>query len=199
MEMINSERVILPEEEPTNSNRSSQFQVANQSSNSNSTLSSEPLYKSYRDLIEYNNASKNDNNDNTMSSKSTTEPISAAAAGSQVTVQSSSEIYGDFNGDGFDDLAIGIPGEDVGPLSSTGAVEIIYGDKNGLDPRVGDQFLTALSITGDPEIALPDDGFGSSLAAGDFNGDGRDDLAIRAPFVFSTETDEPHPGLVYVV
>jgi hypothetical protein len=192
----------IPKDGSTNQSdatKSSQFRVDNQSSNSNSTVSSQPLYKSYRDFIEHNKANKDGNNENGISSKSTTESMSATAADSQVTVQSSSEIYGDFNGDGFDDLAIGVPGEDVGPLSSTGAVEVIYGDNSGLDARVGDQFLTALSITGDPEIALPDDGFGSSLAAGDFNGDGRDDLAIGAPFVFSTETGETHPAVVYVV
>jgi FG-GAP repeat len=177
----------------------SQFQVDNQSSNSNSNVSSQTVYKSYRDFIEHDKKYKNDNNDNAISSKSTDETSLMATESAQAIVQSSNEAYGDFNADGFDDLAVGVPGEDVGTLNSAGAVEVIYGDKSGLNARVGDQFLTALSITGDPEITLPDDGFGRSLAVGDFNGDGRDDLAIGAPFVFSSQPDEPHHGLVYVV
>jgi FG-GAP repeat len=170
-----NEVVILPEDELTNSNRSSEFQVDNQSSNSNSTIGSQPLYKSYRDFVEHNNASKNANNDNTMSSKSTIEPSSATAASSQVTAQSSSKVYGDFNGDGRDDLAIGVPGENEG----AGAVNVLYGSSSGLSatsPR-DDQFWTQSSpdLNDDPQS---DDNFGSSLASGDFNGDGKDDLAI---------------------
>jgi hypothetical protein len=32
------------------------------------------------------------------------------------------------------------------------------------------------------DVAEASDGFGGSLAAGDFNGDGRDDLAVSVPF-----------------
>jgi hypothetical protein len=39
---------------------------------------------------------------------------------------------GDFNGDGIDDLAIGVPGEDVDGISNAGAVNVLYGSAGGL-------------------------------------------------------------------
>jgi FG-GAP repeat len=38
----------------------------------------------------------------------------------------------DFNGDDFDDLAIGVPNEDVGGQVNAGAVNILYGSAGGL-------------------------------------------------------------------
>ncbi len=86
---------------------------------------------------------------------------------------------GDFNGDGYTDLAIGIPGEDVGGANDAGAVEIIYGSERGL-VAAGDQLWTQDSpgMADMPEVT---DSFGSALAAGDFNGDGYADLAIGVP------------------
>jgi hypothetical protein len=83
---------------------------------------------------------------------------------------------GDFDGDGYDDLAVGVSAEDVGTLNSAGAVNIIYGSASGLT-ATGDQIWTQNSsgINGTAEAS---DQFGYSLAAGDFDRDGHDDLAI---------------------
>ena len=78
----------------------------------------------------------------------------------------------DFNGDGFDDLAIGVPGEGIGGAALAGAVNILYGGAGGLAGT--NQLLTQ----GNPE---PVDLFGFAVAKGDFNADGFTDLAVGAP------------------
>ncbi len=87
---------------------------------------------------------------------------------------------GDFDGDGFDDLAIGVPGEDVGAIVDAGAVNVLYGSGSGLT-AAGDQ-LWHQDTSGVLGTAEEFDLFGRSLASGDFDGDGNDDLAIGAPF-----------------
>lgn len=86
---------------------------------------------------------------------------------------------GDFNEDGYSDLAAGAPGESVIATKGAGAVMVIYGSARRL-ARASSQFFTQQSfgIEDDPEEG---DGFGAALVAGDFDGDGFDDLAIGAP------------------
>jgi FG-GAP repeat len=85
----------------------------------------------------------------------------------------------DFNGDGFADLASGIPGEDVDGASNAGAVEVVYGSAGGLSGQ-GEQFWTQASGIGDQRPGTGD-GFGTALSTGDFNADGYTDLAIGVP------------------
>jgi hypothetical protein len=83
---------------------------------------------------------------------------------------------GDFNLDGYDDLAVGVYGESIGSLSFAGAVNVIYGSKVGLT-AIDNQFWHQDS-PGIQDSAEEYDAFGLSLAVGDFNGDGYDDLAV---------------------
>ena len=85
---------------------------------------------------------------------------------------------GDVDGDGRDDVAIGIPGKTVGPDELAGAVSLLFGAGSGLTVR--DQYWTQ-SSTGIRGEAKPADLFGWSVALGDFNGDGRADLAVGVP------------------
>ena len=154
----------------------------------------------------------------------------------------------DFDRDGFDDLAIGVPREDIGAVVNAGAVHVLFGSAVGVNgardivlfrggtarmpgaPEAGEELGAALaggelnpgtghelaigcpgrSIAGGPANAgtvllafnlaadplagelmldgagvFPEpasgDRYGAALAAGDYNGDGRDELTIGLP------------------
>jgi hypothetical protein len=91
----------------------------------------------------------------------------------------SSLTSGDFNGDGYHDLAVGAEAEDIGSIFDAGGVNVIYGSSSGL-AATGDQFWSQNS-RGILNEAERQDWFGRALAAGDFNGDGKDDLSIGVP------------------
>jgi hypothetical protein len=97
----------------------------------------------------------------------------------QITSAGGGATKGDFNGDGFGDLAVGVPGEDIGTVTDAGAVHIIYGSADGLR-SAGNQLWTQGSSSAGEQLEA-NDGFGASLAAGDFDGDGISDLAIGVP------------------
>jgi hypothetical protein len=85
---------------------------------------------------------------------------------------------GDFDGDGYGDLAVGSPGEDVSGVSNTGVVSILYGSRRGLTTR---DELFGQGFGGVPGTREGEQNFGRTLAAGDFDGNGRTDLAVGIP------------------
>ena len=76
---------------------------------------------------------------------------------------------GDFNGDGYRDLAAGAPLWDS-PAADGGRVQIYLGGTQGLG-------ASTISFSG----SAPDMRLGAALAAGDFDNDGEDELAIGSP------------------
>lgn len=92
----------------------------------------------------------------------------------------SSLAVGDFNGDGRDDLVIGAPTTSVYGTNNAGAVYVVVGHDSFPDSSViFDIHQGRIGPWGTVhDTAELGDRFGSSLAVGDFNCDGMDDLAI---------------------
>ena len=126
-----------------------------------------------------------------------------ASALNQTFTQSSPGIYddpeahdyfgyslatGDFNGDGYGDLAIAIPNEDFffdnpfpvpdDTYANIGGVEVVYGSAGGLDPL---GLKAADFIARNPVNYDSDDRFGFALAAANFGNGGPADLAVGSP------------------
>jgi hypothetical protein len=108
---------------------------------------------------------------------------------------------GDFNGDGFADLAVGVPYEDQNGVGAVGGVNIIYGSSAGLTPTgttaPNDQFFDETTFGFQYHS---NDHFGWSLASGDFNGDTYSDLAIGMPDSdLLTGADVTNHGVVFLI
>ncbi|MEU9731132.1 VCBS repeat-containing protein [Streptomyces sp. NPDC048002] len=77
--------------------------------------------------------------------------------------------FADFNNDGYDDIAVGSPGEDMGSDTDGGSLAILWGSASG---------ITGKGVTVADPAPSTHDYWGSTLAAGDFDGDGKADLAV---------------------
>ncbi|TAH34959.1 MAG: hypothetical protein EYC70_14275 [Planctomycetota bacterium] len=106
----------------------------------------------------------------------------------------------DFDGDGYADLAVGSPYED-GAYANCGVVHVLYGGTGGLSGSGSQVFDQSVPGLGDSPEA--NDMFGYSLAWGDVNGDGCDDLAIGVPFedvsIDHSKTVVADAGVVHVL
>ena len=101
----------------------------------------------------------------------------------------------DFDGDGYQDLAIGMPYYDIAGANSAGGVVVLYGGSNGLKAagsQLWSQFNPLISDT-----SQSNDRFGFALAGGDINGDGFEDLAIGVPG--ETVNGDSSSGAVHVI
>ncbi|MGH3662719.1 MAG: hypothetical protein ACRDTQ_12760 [Micromonosporaceae bacterium] len=97
-----------------------------------------------------------------------------------------SNTSGDFNGDGYADVAVSAGAENLGSAKDAGQVVIMYGSADGLRS----DNAQSLSLDNTFLAGTAYSYFGDALTAGDFNGDGSDDLAIGAAW--------PDAGYVFV-
>jgi hypothetical protein len=108
---------------------------------------------------------------------------------------------GDFDGDLRDDLAIGVPGEDVGSITNAGMVTVLYGSSSG--PSLTRIQHWHQDSSGILDVAEPGDQFGYAVAAWNYGKDSRSDLAVGAPFEdivsASTGTLQQDAGAVHVI
>ena len=86
---------------------------------------------------------------------------------------------GDFDGDGYGDLAIGAAEENFGAGTNAGIVMVVPGSPAGL-VRAAAQLISQ-DFPGVEEDTDTDDEFGRALAVGDVDGDGLDDLVVGLP------------------
>ncbi|GAA2321525.1 FG-GAP repeat protein [Streptomyces hawaiiensis] len=97
------------------------------------------------------------------------------AVSADQAVAAGSKLADDFNGDGYRDLAIGMPGKTISGKEGAGAVLLTFGSAHSLtDKHV---YITQNS-TDIPGTAGYQDFFGSSLASGDLDRDGYADLLV---------------------
>jgi hypothetical protein len=127
-------------------------------------------------------------------------------------------VWADFNGDGFGDLAVGVPEAPVPYKSSlvfcadrtasAGEVEVFYGSESGLTGLGAQRIYQVVSSflcgsNGGVGTFTAYDRFGAVLAAGNFNGDLRDrrpvfDLVIGSPEHDLGDEDSAGAGLVQI-
>ncbi|MFG2309114.1 FG-GAP and VCBS repeat-containing protein [Streptomyces sp. NPDC048566] len=84
---------------------------------------------------------------------------------------------GDVNGDGFQDLVVSAPNEDIGGVKSTGMVTVLYGSAAGVRVSSGVQSF-AQSSAGVPGSDETNDAFGAEVKLDDVTGDGKADLLV---------------------
>ncbi|RAJ86265.1 MULTISPECIES: FG-GAP and VCBS repeat-containing protein [unclassified Streptomyces] len=85
----------------------------------------------------------------------------------------------DVNGDGYADLAVGVPGEAIGTKKLAGAVVLLKGGSGGLTGTKAQAFHQ--DTAGVPGVAEAGDAFGGAVRLLDVTGDGKADLVAGAP------------------
>ncbi|MDQ0991984.1 FG-GAP and VCBS repeat-containing protein [Streptomyces sp. V3I7] len=100
---------------------------------------------------------------------------------------------GDVNGDGYADLAVGAPGEDLEGKRDPGLVTVLLGRAGGLSGTGAKSY--GQSTSGIAGTAENDDRFGQDLKLTDYTRDGRADLMVDV----NEQLDNTRWGLVHLL
>lgn len=103
----------------------------------------------------------------------------------------------DFNGDGYEDLAVAAPLGTVNGRTGAGQVAVVYGSASGLNTSTRQVYSQA--SPGVPGSAEKNDYFGTGLDSADLDGDGYTDLLVTAFGERWTGGGEEHRARVTVL
>ncbi|MER6276986.1 FG-GAP repeat protein [Streptomyces sp900105245] len=102
----------------------------------------------------------------------------------------------DFNGDGYADIAVGMPDATVDGKAKAGYVSVIYGGPQSPSQSTGVISQAEAGIPGTPEAG---DRFGSSVAPVDVNGDGVYELVVGSSGESLTSDQSKDEGTITVL